>query len=163
LEYDTKVGPLARKDLCETLDQQVQQSIRLGARVLIGGKMREGKGNFYEPTVLTNVTPEMPVFSDETFGPVAAVIRARDTEHAIELANDSKFGLGSNLWTRNIEEARKLAARIEAGGVFINGMTASDPRLPFGGVKSSGYGRELSAFGIQEFVNIQTVWIGPKV
>jgi acyl-CoA reductase-like NAD-dependent aldehyde dehydrogenase len=130
---------------------------------LIGGKMREGKGNFYEPTVLTNVTPEMPVFSDETFGPVAAVIRARDTEHAIELANDSKFGLGSNLWTRNIEEARKLAARIEAGGVFVNGMTASDPRLPFGGIKSSGYGRELSSFGIQEFVNIQTVWIGPKV
>jgi acyl-CoA reductase-like NAD-dependent aldehyde dehydrogenase len=163
LEYDTRVGPLARKDLCETLDQQVQQSIRQGARVLIGGKMREGKGNFYEPTVLTNVTPEMPVFSDETFGPVAAVIRARDTEHAIELANDSKFGLGSNLWTRNIEEARKLAARIEAGGVFVNGMTASDPRLPFGGIKSSGYGRELSSFGIQEFVNIQTVWIGPKV
>src|SRR6266852_5329712 len=163
LEYDTRVGPLARKDLCETLDQQVQQSIRLGARVLIGGKTREGKGNFYEPTVLTNVTPEMPVFSDETFGPVAAVIRARDTEHAIELANDSKFGLGSNLWTRNIEEARKLAARIEAGGVFINGMMASDPRLPFGGVKRSGYGRELSSFGIQELVNIQTVWIGPRV
>jgi acyl-CoA reductase-like NAD-dependent aldehyde dehydrogenase len=109
------------------------------------------------------VTPDMPVFVEETFGTVAAVIRARDTEHAIELANDSKFGLGSNLWTRNIEQARKLAARIEAGGVFINSMTTSDPRLPFGGVKSSGYGRELSSFGIQEFVNVQTVWIGPKV
>ena len=163
LEYDTRIGPLARKDLQETLDQQVQQSIRQGAKVLIGGKAREGKGNFYEPTILTNVTPQMSVFTDETFGPVAAVIRARDTEHALELANDSKFGLSSNLWTRNIEQARELTARIEAGGVFINGMTASDPRLPFGGVKRSGYGRELSSFGIREFVNVQTVWIGPKV
>lgn len=163
LEYDTKVGPLARKDLCDTLDQQVQQSIQQGAKVLIGGKARAGKGNFYEPTILTNVSPEMSVFTDETFGPVAAVIHARDVEHALELANDTKFGLSSNLWTRNIEQARKLAARIDAGGVFINGMTTSDPRLPFGGVKNSGYGRELSAFGIQEFVNVQTVWIGPKV
>ncbi len=163
LEYDTRIGPLARKDLRETLDQQVQHSIKKGAKVLIGGKAREGRGYFYEPTILTHVTPEMPVFVDETFGPAAAVIRARDAEHAIELANDSRFGLGSNLWTRDIEQARKLAARIEAGGVFINGMTASDPRLPFGGVKSSGYGRELSSFGIQEFVNIQTVWIGPRV
>jgi len=163
LEYDTRVGPVARGDLREALDRQVQQSIRQGAKVLIGGKAREGQGYFYEPTILTNVTPEMSVFAEETFGPVAAVIHARDSEHAIELANDSKFGLGSNLWTRNIEQARKLAARIEAGGVFINGMTASDPRLPFGGVKSSGYGRELSSFGIQEFVNIQTVWIGPRI
>jgi len=163
LEYGTKIGPLARKDLRETLDQQVQQSIQQGAKVLIGGGIREGKGYFYEPTILTNVTPQMSVFTDETFGPVAAVIRARDAEHAIELANDSKFGLGSNLWTRNIEQARTLAARIQAGGVFINGMTASDPRLPFGGVKHSGYGRELSSFGIQEFVNVQTVWIGPRV
>jgi len=163
LEYDTRIGPLARKDLQETLDQQVQQSIQQGAKVLIGGKAREGKGNFYEPTILTNVTPQMSVFTDETFGPVAAIIRARDTEHALELANDSKFGLSSNLWTRNIEQARELTARIGAGGVFINGMTASDPRLPFGGVKRSGYGRELSSFGIQEFVNVQTVWIGPKV
>ncbi|HYU72250.1 MAG TPA: NAD-dependent succinate-semialdehyde dehydrogenase [Ktedonobacteraceae bacterium] len=163
LEYDTRIGPLARKDLQETLDQQVQQSIQQGAKVLIGGKAREGKGNFYEPTILTNVTPQMSVFTDETFGPVAAIIRARDTEHALELANDSTFGLSSNLWTRNIEQARELTARIEAGGVFINGMTASDPRLPFGGVKRSGYGRELSSFGIREFVNGQTVWIGPKV
>ncbi len=163
LEYDTRVGPVARGDLREALDRQVQQSIRQGAKVLIGGKAREGQGYFYEPTILTNVTPEMSVFAEETFGPVAAVIHARDSEHAIELANDSKFGLGSNLWTRNLEQARKLAARIEAGGVFINGMTASDPRLPFGGVKSSGYGRELSSFGIQEFVNIQTVWIGPRI
>ena len=163
LEYDTKIGPLARKDLRDILDDLVQQSLQQGAKILLGGKAREGKGYFYEPTILTNVTPEMPVFKDETFGPVAAVIRARDAEHAIELANDSKFGLSSNLWTRDIEKARALAARIEAGGVFINGMTASDPRLPFGGIKASGYGRELSSFGIHEFVNIQTVWIGPKV
>lgn len=163
LEYDTRIGPVARGDLREALDRQVQQSVQQGAKILIGGKAREGKGYFYEPTILTNVTPEMSVFTEETFGPVAAVIHARDSEHAIELANDSKFGLGSNLWTRDIEQARKLAAHIEAGGVFINGMTASDPRLPFGGVKSSGYGRELSSFGIQEFVNIQTVWIGPRI
>lgn len=163
LEPDTRIGPLARQDLRDILDQQVQQSILQGAKVLIGGKARKGKGYFYEPTILTNVTPEMPVFTDETFGPVAAVIRARDVEHALELANDSKFGLGGNLWTRNIEQARELAGRIESGGVFINGMTASDPRLPFGGIKRSGYGRELSSFGIHEFVNIQTVWIGPKV
>ncbi len=163
LEYDTKVGPVARGDLRDSLHELVQQSVQQGAKVLIGGKPLTGKGYFYEPTILTNVTPEMPVFTDETFGPAAAVIRARDAEHAIELANNSKFGLSSNLWTRNIDRARQLAARIEAGGVFINGMTASDPRLPFGGIKRSGYGRELSSFGIQEFVNIQTVWIGPKV
>ena len=125
LEHDTKIGPLARKDLREALDQQVQQSIQQGAKVLIGGKPRQGKGYFYEPTILTNVTPEMSVFADETFGPVAAVIRARDAEHALELANDSKFGLSSNLWTRNIEKARQLAGQIEAGGVFINGWTTT--------------------------------------
>jgi succinate-semialdehyde dehydrogenase/glutarate-semialdehyde dehydrogenase len=103
----------------------------------------------------------MPLFREETFGPAAAVIRARDAEHAINLANDSSFGLGGNLWTRDIARAEKLAERLESGNVFINGMTASDPRLPFGGVKRSGYGRELSAHGIQEFVNVQTVWIGP--
>jgi succinate-semialdehyde dehydrogenase / glutarate-semialdehyde dehydrogenase len=105
----------------------------------------------------------MPLFREETFGPVAAVIRARNTDHAIELANDSEFGLGGNLWTGNIERGRALARHLESGGVFINGMTASDPRLPFGGIKHSGYGRELSSFGIREFVNIQTVWIGPAV
>jgi succinate-semialdehyde dehydrogenase/glutarate-semialdehyde dehydrogenase len=103
----------------------------------------------------------MPVFQEETFGPAAAVIRARDAEHAVELANASAFGLGGNLWTRDLARARELARRLESGGVFINGMTASDPRLPFGGVKRSGYGRELSLFGIREFVNVQTVWTGP--
>jgi len=163
LDAQTQVGPMARGDLRDALQQQVRDSIAMGAQVLLGGKPRDGKGYYYETTIITNVTPEMPIFREETFGPVAAVIRARDTEHAIELANDSDFGLGGNLWTSNIELARKLARRIESGNVFINGMTASDPRLPFGGVKRSGYGRELSSFGIREFVNIQTVWIGPMV
>jgi acyl-CoA reductase-like NAD-dependent aldehyde dehydrogenase len=162
LDYQTQVGPVARGDLREALDKQVQDTVKMGARVLLGGKALEGKGYFYAPTIVSGVTPEMPMFREETFGPAAAVIYARNAEHAIALANDSEFGLSSNLWTNNTTRARELASQIEAGGVFINGMTASDPRLPFGGVKRSGYGRELSSFGIQEFVNVQTVWIGPK-
>jgi succinate-semialdehyde dehydrogenase/glutarate-semialdehyde dehydrogenase len=162
MERETQIGPMARGDLRDELDRQVRDSVKMGARVLLGGRPIAGKGYFYEPTVVTNVTIDMPLFREETFGPAAAVIRARDAEHAIELANDSDFGLGGNLWTRDIERGRELARRIESGAVFINGMTASDPRLPFGGVKHSGYGRELSSFGIREFVNIQTVWIGPK-
>jgi succinate-semialdehyde dehydrogenase/glutarate-semialdehyde dehydrogenase len=123
----------------------------------------EGKGYFYAPTVLTGVTTGMPVAREETFGPVAAVIRAGDTDEAIGIANDSQFGLGASLWTRDVERARGLAREVQAGSVFINGMVASDPRLPFGGIKRSGYGRELSEFGIREFVNIQTVWIGPAM
>jgi acyl-CoA reductase-like NAD-dependent aldehyde dehydrogenase len=161
LKRETQIGPLARADLRENLDKQIQESVKLGARVVLGGKAIEGKGYFYAPTIVTNVTPEMPLFKEETFGPAAAVIRAKDAEEAVELANDSEFGLGGNLWTRNIDHGKQLARRIESGAVFINGMTASDSRLPFGGVKRSGYGRELSSFGIREFVNIQTVWIGP--
>ncbi len=163
LDRQTQVGPMARKDLRESLEQQVEASVKMGAKVALGGKRLEGKGYFFAPTIVTDVTPEMSLFREETFGPVAAVIRARDAEHAVELANDSIFGLGGNLWTRDIERGRALARQLESGGVFINGMTASDPRLPFGGVKRSGYGRELSSFGIREFVNIQTVWIGPTV
>lgn len=162
LDYQTQIGPVARGDLRDALVRQVQESVKMGARVLLGGKPLEGKGYFYAPTIVTDVTATMPMFYEETFGPAAAVIHARNAEHAIELANASQFGLSSNLWTNDIDRARELASRIEAGGVFINGMTASDPRLPFGGVKRSGYGRELSTFGIQEFVNVQTVWIGPK-
>ncbi len=161
LDRETQIGPMPRSDLRDDLDRQVQASVQMGAWVALGGNALEGKGYFYAPTILTHVTTEMPVFREETFGPVAAVIRARDVEHAVELANTSQFGLSSNVWTQDIQRARELAQRIEAGGVFINGMTASDPRLPFGGVKRSGYGRELSSFGIREFVNIQTVWIGP--
>ena len=163
LERETQIGPMARGDLRDALEKQVRDSVKMGAQIRLGGKPVEGKGYFYEPTIVTGVTPEMPMFREETFGPAAAVIRARDAEHAVELANDSQFGLGGNLWTGNIERGRALARRIESGGVFINGMTASDPRLPFGGIKRSGYGRELSSFGIREFVNIQTVWIGPTV
>ena len=160
-DRQTQIGPMARGDLREALEEQVAASVAMGAKVLLGGHPLPGKGFFYAPTIVTHVTPNMPLFREETFGPVAAVIRARDTDHAVALANDSDFGLGGNLWTRNIDRARELARRLETGGVFINGMTASDPRLPFGGVKRSGYGRELSTFGIREFVNIQTVWIGP--
>ncbi|HEU5347785.1 MAG TPA: NAD-dependent succinate-semialdehyde dehydrogenase [Ktedonobacterales bacterium] len=161
LEAGTQMGPMARADLRDTLVDQVDRSLKMGAQIVMGGKPSDGVGAFYPPTIITGVTPEMPLFREEAFGPVAAVIRAHDAEHAVELANDSVFGLGGNLWTRNLDRARQLARRLESGAVFINGMTASDPRLPFGGVKQSGYGRELSSFGIREFVNIQTVWIGP--
>ena len=157
----TQLGPVARGDLRDALFKQITQSVVDGARIVTGGHPLDSHGFYFEPTVVADVTPGMPMFDEETFGPAAAVIRARDDEHAVELANHSSFGLGSNLWTRDIDHARRLAARIEAGSCFINGMVASDPRLPFGGVKHSGYGRELSVFGIREFVNIQTVWIGP--
>lgn len=161
MDGQTQMGPMARADLRDTLVDQVDRSVQMGAQVMLGGKASDGAGAFYPPTIVTGVTEEMPLFREETFGPAAAVIRARDAEHAIELANDSEFGLGGNLWTGDLERGRQLAKRLESGAVFINGMTASDPRLPFGGVKQSGYGRELSSFGIREFVNIQTVWIGP--
>jgi acyl-CoA reductase-like NAD-dependent aldehyde dehydrogenase len=157
----TQVGPMARGDLRDDLDRQVQESVRMGATVVTGGGRRAGRGYFYEPTVLTGVTHEMPAFREETFGPVAALIRAKDADAAVALANDSDFGLGAALWTNDMERAQHLARRIESGSVFINGMVASDPRLPFGGVKRSGYGRELSTYGIREFVNIQSIWIGP--
>ncbi|OLC25054.1 MAG: succinate-semialdehyde dehydrogenase [Actinobacteria bacterium 13_1_20CM_2_65_11] len=156
-----QVGPLARPDLVDDLERQVRESVRLGARPLTGGKRLDGAGNFFEPTVLTDVRPGMPVYHEETFGPVAAVIRVSNEEEALRVANDSGFGLGSSIWTSDVERGRKLAERVEAGLVFINGMVASDARLPFGGVKKSGYGRELSSYGIKEFTNIQTVWVGP--
>ena len=153
------VGPLARADLRDMVDRQVRESVAQGARVVLGGAPQPGRGYFYQPTLLTNVKLEMPVWREEVFGPVAVLVRAQDTDAAIALANDTIYGLGANLWTRDLARAQVLASRIEAGSVFINGMVASDPRLPFGGVKQSGYGRELSDFGIHEFVNIQTVWM----
>ena len=161
LNHETQIGPLARADLRDNLGQQVRRSVEMGARIAYGGKRIPGNGAFYEPTIVTDVRPGMPMFNEETFGPAAAVIVARDDEEALALANDSQYGLGGNIWTRDVARARQLARRYETGNVFINGMTASDPRLPFGGVKRSGYGRELSGFGIREFTNIQTVWIGP--
>jgi succinate-semialdehyde dehydrogenase/glutarate-semialdehyde dehydrogenase len=156
-----QVGPLARPDLVDDLERQVKESISKGAKVLAGGKRLKNGGNFFEPTVLTGVKPGMPVYNEETFGPVAAVIRVRDAEEALRVANDTDFGLGSSIWTSDVERGQMMAERVEAGLVFINGMVASDARLPFGGVKRSGYGRELSAAGIREFTNIQTVWVGP--
>jgi succinate-semialdehyde dehydrogenase/glutarate-semialdehyde dehydrogenase len=154
-------GPLARADLLDDLERQVDRSVAMGARVLVGGKRIHGVGNYFEPTVLVDVQAGMPVYNEETFGPVAAVIRVKDEEQALRVANDSEFGLGSAIWTRDVDRGRRLAERVEAGLVFINGMVASDARLPFGGVKKSGFGRELAGYGIKEFVNIQTVWVGP--
>jgi len=159
LDESSKVGAMARMDLLEELDEQVQKSIEMGAKLLCGGKKADRPGTFYEPTVLTNVKKGMPAYEQETFGPVSAIIPVKDAEEAITVANDSVFGLGGSLWSKDLKKAEALARRIETGAVFINGMTKSDPRLPFGGVKKSGYGRELSHYGIKEFVNIKSIWI----
>src|SRR5438445_795248 len=159
LARDTEVGPQARADLRDVLHRQVEESVKRGARLLLGGSVPRGSGAFYPPTVLTAVDKGMPAFDEETFGPVAAVVRARDEEDAIRLANDSTFGLGASLWTASRGRPEGLAAAIEAGSVFVNGLVKSDPRLPFGGIKRSGYGRELSEFGIREFVNVKSVWM----
>jgi succinate-semialdehyde dehydrogenase/glutarate-semialdehyde dehydrogenase len=159
LERDTQVGPQARHDLRAALHRQVEESVKRGAELLLGGQMPDGPGAFYPPTVLFGVSKGMPVFDEETFGPVAAVIRAQGDADAIRLANDSAFGLGASLWTRNGERAEDIAGDLDVGCVFVNEAVKSDPRLPFGGVKRSGYGRELSEYGIREFVNIKSVWM----
>ncbi|MCL6650233.1 MAG: NAD-dependent succinate-semialdehyde dehydrogenase [Chloroflexi bacterium] len=161
MERETQVGPMARDDLRHQLELQVRASVVQGAQVLLGGKRVPGRGYFYQPTVLSGINREMPVWREETFGPVAALMRARDEQEAMQLANDTQYGLGASIWTGDAERGKRLARRIEAGNVFINGMVASDPRLPFGGVKRSGYGRELGVFGVREFVNIKTIWVGP--
>jgi len=160
LAEDTEIGPMARTDLREELHQQVKRSIELGARCLLGGMIPLGKGAFYPPTVLTDVRPGMPAYEEELFGPVAAIISARDEAHAIAIANDSCFGLGAAVFTADIERGRRIAeTALEAGSCFVNAFVRSDPRLPFGGIKESGYGRELSHYGIKEFVNIKTVYV----
>lgn len=159
LADDTYIGPMARFDLRDELDQQVQATLAEGAELLLGGHKLEGTGNFYAPTILAGVQPGMTAFAQELFGPVAAVIAATDAEHALALANDSDFGLTASLWTADAQVARDLTERLETGAVFVNGYSASDPRVGFGGVKKSGFGRELSHFGVREFCNAKTVWL----
>lgn len=158
MDPKTQMGPMARDRLRAELHAQVQQSVSQGARVLLGGEIPDGKGFYYPPTILLDVTNDMPICREEVFGPVAPILIARDTEHALELANDSQFGLSAALWTEDVGRASELAKRLETGAVFINGMSASDPRVPIGGVKKSGYGRELSHFGLREFCNVQLRW-----
>lgn len=153
-----KLGPMARNDLRDELHSQVERTLAQGATLLLGGKKVEGPGNFYEPTVLGNVAPGMTAFDEETFGPVAVMTVADNVEHAIELANTSDYGLSGNLWTADTARAQRIARRLDTGGVFINGFSASNARIPVGGVKKSGYGRELSHFGLREFTNAQAVW-----
>ena len=157
LATGTQVGPQARTELRDDLHKQVQRSTRRGAKITIGGVVPKGAGAFYPPTVLTDVRPGMAAFDEEVFGPVAAVVRARDAADAVALANASPYGLGAAVWSEDRTKAERVAAELEAGCVFVNGMVRSDPRLPFGGVKRSGYGRELSEYGLREFLNIKSV------
>jgi succinate-semialdehyde dehydrogenase / glutarate-semialdehyde dehydrogenase len=161
MDRTTDVGAMARANLRLELHRQVELTVAAGATLRAGGHCLDGPGFFYAPTVLDHVTPQMTAFTEETFGPVAAIVRVKDVDEAIARANQTAFGLGAALWTRNVERARTLARRLDAGAVFINGLVASDPRLPFGGIKHSGYGRELGSYGLKEFVNIKSLWIGP--
>jgi succinate-semialdehyde dehydrogenase / glutarate-semialdehyde dehydrogenase len=159
MDENINVGPLATATIRSELDQQVQTAVEHGAQVLIGGHPQPGPGHFYPPTILTQISSDNPIYRDEFFGPVALLFRVSDLEAAIALANDTPFGLGASVWTTVPAEQQRCITDIEAGAVFINGMVKSDPRLPFGGIKRSGYGRELGLPGIHEFVNIKTIWI----
>jgi succinate-semialdehyde dehydrogenase/glutarate-semialdehyde dehydrogenase len=158
-DESTEVGPLSTPDGVADLDRDVRKSVEAGAKILTGGKPLDRPGNFYAPTVLVNIPKDSPAYKEEMFGPVASVFRARDINDAIRIANDSRFGLGASAWTNDAAEQQKFINELEAGMVFINRMVASDPRIPFGGVKWSGHGRELGAWGIREFTNIKTVWV----
>jgi len=158
-QWETELGPLARADLRADLEDQLHRSVTHGVRVIAGGNRPDRPGWFFEPTVAVAPSSDVPILREETFGPLMAVIHASSTEAALTLANDSRFGLGGSLWTADVQRGTELARQMDTGGVFINGMTHSDPRLPFGGVKASGYGRELSDFGIREFTNAQTIWL----
>jgi succinate-semialdehyde dehydrogenase/glutarate-semialdehyde dehydrogenase len=159
LAEGTDIGPQARADLRDELHAQVTDSIAKGAKLLLGGQIPPGAGSFYPPTVLTNLKPGMPAYDEELFGPVASIISARDDADAVRIANDSIFGLGAAVFTNDVARGERLARELEAGCTFINTLVASDPRLPFGGIKESGYGRELGTYGIKEFVNLKTVYI----
>jgi len=158
-DRSTKMGPMARADLRDSIERQLDETIKAGGELITGGTRPEGKGYYYPPTIVDNVQANMTLFREESFGPVAPIIRVADETAAIASANDSPYGLGSAIWTQDIERGKQLARKVEAGGVFINGMTTSNWKVPFGGVKRSGYGRELSTYGMREFVNIQTIWV----
>lgn len=159
MNEETNIGPQARHDLREELHEQVTKSVKLGAEILTGGNIPAGKGAFYPATVLANIKPDMPAYKEELFGPVASLIKAKDEADAIRIANDTMFGLGAAVFTQNTARGEKIAREeLNAGNCFVNDSVKSDPRLPFGGVKESGYGRELSELGIKEFVNIKTVY-----
>jgi len=156
---DTQLGPMARADLRNQLHQQVADSVTMGATFALHGGPAAGPGFFYEPTVIEHVGPGMRAYEEELFGPVAIMIRAKDEEAALRIANDNRYGLGGSIWTQDVKKGERLARRIQSGASFVNGLVKSDPRLPFGGIKDSGYGRELSVQGIREFVNAKTIWI----
>ncbi|MBV6643522.1 MAG: NAD-dependent succinate-semialdehyde dehydrogenase [Cyclobacteriaceae bacterium] len=156
---ETDIGPMARKDLMETLANQVDQSVKKGAKIILGGRIDQGQGFYYSPTILTDVKPGMPAYDEELFGPVASIIEVNDEEEAIKVANDTVYGLGSAVFTRDLAKAEIIASKLQSGSTFVNAFVKSDPRLPFGGIKESGYGRELSFIGIKEFVNVKTVYI----
>jgi len=158
-QEDTDIGPLARADLRDLLHRQVRESVSAGARVRLGGQPLSGPGWYFGPTVLDRVAPGMPAYHDELFGPVVAVLRARDEAEALQLANDTRYGLGASVWSRDVARAERFVRAIDSGLGFVNGVVHSDPRLPFGGVKNSGFGRELGRHGIREFVNVRTIWI----
>lgn len=160
LDASTEIGPMAKPGFVDDIDKQVQDSIAMGARLITGGHRVPGAGNFYAPTVLADVTPDMPVFNQETFGPVLALVKADNAEQAIELADASQYGLAASIWTSDMNRGLELGKGINSGALFVNGVVASDPRLPFGGVKLSGYGRELSIEGMHEFTNVRAVWAG---
>jgi len=162
MDESTQLGPLATPGILEDLDRQVVKSVRMGARLLTGGHRLDRPGNFYAPTVLADPPENSPAYREELFGPVAVLMRSRGIDDAIRLANDTVFGLGASAWTNDAAEQRRFVEEIESGMVFVNAMVASDPRLPFGGIKTSGYGRELSSYGIREFVNVKTVKIAPS-
>jgi succinate-semialdehyde dehydrogenase/glutarate-semialdehyde dehydrogenase len=159
LKPEAKVGPMARNDLRDKLQQQVDKSISLGAALIVGGHKMPGKGYYYQPTILTNVRKGMPAYDEELFGPVVSVLIAKDEQDAIRIANDTKYGLGGTVWTTDQARGENVARQLETGSVYVNGLMKSDPRLPFGGVKSSGMGRELGRHGMLEFANAKTIWV----
>jgi succinate-semialdehyde dehydrogenase/glutarate-semialdehyde dehydrogenase len=159
MDETTSLAPMARSDLRDDLHAQVKDSIAAGAVAVTGCEPLEGKGAFYKPSILDQVKPGMRAYHEELFGPVAIVIRARDEADALHIANDSPYGLGGSIWSKDTIRAEQLARNVQAGCTFVNGFVKSDPRLPFGGIKNSGYGRELSAHGIKEFVNAKTMWV----